>query len=144
MGELLIESSIKAAWKLMTALYILCSAFGGALSEVGFNIWFLYIGLAGQIIATLVEIEQITSKENYTFKFRAGAFISTIAQWIIGPVLALLLTSALFTDVSAVSGITAFGIGAFWELAWKYLKKKTKDTLGDIDNDEDRPGGGPR
>ncbi len=45
----------------------------------------------------------------------------------------------------------AFGIGAFWEIAWKYVKKKTKKNFEDEEEKpkdseiaEDRPNNGPR
>lgn len=153
MKDSIFEHGVLLAWKFTGGIYLLTSAFGGILSDAGFNIWFLYLGLVGQIIATLVEIQQLTSQKGYVLTFRINAFISTIVQWIIGPTLALLITSGLFVDVSQISGVVAFGIGAFWEIAWKYLKKKIRNTFNDVDNnsngevnklDEDRPGGGPR
>jgi len=151
--ETIFEHGIVLAWKFTAGIYLLTTAISGELAAMGFNIWFLYLGLLGQIIATLVEIQQMTSQKDYVLTFRINAFISTFVQWIIGPTLAILLTSGFFTEVTPVSGVIAFGIGAFWELAWKYIKKKTRKTFDDdieTKSDlpdtlgEDRPGGGPR
>lgn len=152
MKDSIFEHGIVLAWKFMFGMYLFTTVLSTELASMGFNIWFLYLGLVGQIIATLVEIQQLTSQKDYVLTFRVNAFISTIVQWIIGPTLSLLLTSGFFTDVNPISGAIAFGIGAFWEIAWKYIKKNTKKKFDqDLESDElpktsaeDRPGGGPR
>lgn len=153
MKDSIFEHGMILAWKFMFGVYLFTTALSSELALMGFNIWFLYLGLVGQIISTLVEIQQLTSQKDYVMTFRVNAFISTIVQWIIGPTLALLLTSGFFTTVTPISGALAFGIGAFWELAWKYIKKRTKKTFEDQETDlpdisdakgEDRPNNGPR
>lgn len=153
MKDSIFEHGIVLAWKFTAGIYLLTTAISGELAAMGFNIWFLYLGLLGQIIATLVEIQQMTNQKDYVLTFRINAFISTFVQWIIGPTLAILLTSGFFTTVTPVSGVVAFGIGAFWEIAWKYVKKKTKKTFDDEietkdelpkPSAEDRPNNGPR
>lgn len=152
MKDFIVENSVVLAWKFLAASYLLLSVLAPYLIKYNLVLDFLYFGLAGQILITLIEIQKATSDPNFKIRIRQNAFISTLVQWIIGPTLALLLTSAFSTSqYSTLSVITAVGIGAFWELAWKFIKNKTIDNFkngkdSDLNNklDEDRPNNGPR
>jgi len=141
------EGGFFVAWKLLGGLYLLSSVLETQLLSMGFNIYFLYIGLLGQIVATLVELQQTTSK-NMVIRVSWPGVLSSLLQLVIAPILSLLLTSMFFVAVSPASGILAFGIGAFWEMGWAFIKKKTRENFKNDElpktSAEDRPSNGPR
>lgn len=151
MKDQLIEGGAFAVYKLLFMVYLFSSVLQEKLFEVGFNIYFVYIGLIGQIVATLVVMHKITNKDGYVIKVRPNKILATILQLIIAPILSLLITSIFFKEVNAASALLAFAIGAFWEIAWSYIKKYLEKYLKIQDDDklpetfkEDRPDKGPR
>ena len=140
---------------LFTSATILSTQFGEWLLKFNLIIDFLYFGLVGQLLATLIAIFRATSNPNYKLEIKVNSVISTFVQWFIGPILALVITSLVSNGqhYSPYYALVAICISAFWELIWKVLKDKTKNKA-DIDETdlpdiskgkaEDRPNNGPR
>jgi len=149
---LLMIKLVGGIYFLFTSASILSAQFGQWLLKFNLIIDFLYFGLVGQLLTTLIAIFRATSNPNYKLEIKVNSLISTFVQWFIGPILALVITSLVSNGehYSPYYALVAICISAFWEFIWKLLKDKTKkasddgmkdltDTLG-----EDRPGGGPR
>jgi hypothetical protein len=117
--------------KLLACMYVISTVIIEQLFLIGFNLYFLYIGLVGQIVATLVDVHRLSSKDNFQLRVTWGKVINTISQLLIAPILAFLITSLMFKTLTPTSVITAFCIGAFWEFAWRYLKRKAEDGFKD-------------
>lgn len=131
-----LDAGFFLAAKIVTILYVLASVIADQLFLVGFNLNFLYVGLIGQIVATLVDVHRMTSIKTFELKVTWGQVINTVVQLLIAPILALLLTSLLFKIITPSSIVTAFSIGAFWEFAWRYLKKQVEKKFKDEDQNK--------
>jgi len=163
MKDSIFESIPLLMIKLLGGIYFLLTAASSLSAEVGewllkFNliIDFLYFGLIGQILATAITIFNVTSNPKYKLEISIKSLIATFVQWIIGPILALVITSLISEGkhYSPRYALIAICISAFWEIIWKALKEKAKKAADSEDenndsglpkpNAEDRPGGGPR
>lgn len=152
---LLMIKLVGGIYFLFTSATILSNEFGQWLLKFNLIIDFLYFGLVGQLLATLIAIFRATSNPNYKLEIKINSLISTFVQWFIGPILALVITSLVSNGqhYSPYYALVAICISAFWEMIWKVLKDKTKTKaeitetdLPDIKNGtaEDRPNNGPR
>jgi len=152
---LLMIKLVGGIYFLFTSATILSNQFGQWLLKFNLIIDFLYFGLVGQLLATLVAIFRATSNPNYKLEIKINNLIATFVQWFIGPILALVITSLVSNGqhYSPYYALVAICISAFWEIIWKVLKDKTKakgefdeTNLPDISkgNSEDRPKNGPR
>ncbi len=152
---LLMIKLVGGIYFLFTSASVLSTQFGQWLLKFNLIIDFLYFGLVGQLLATLIAIFRTTSNPNYKLEINVNSLIATFVQWFIGPILALVLTSLVSNGqhYSPYYAIVAICISAFWELIWKLLKDKTKKQIDSEETDspdlpkttaEDRPNNGPR
>lgn len=135
-------------YKLVFGGYIMASAFTAVLLQNGLYIHFLYWGLGGQILATLIDLKGIADRDQLK-ALTYNKLLATLLEWIIGPTIALGVCSYIQgTDEFIFKyAFLAFLIGAFWEIAWAKIKKRfTKlfdpegdgPTIQSLDG-EDRP-----
>ena len=152
---LLMIKLVGGIYFLFTSATILSTQLGQWLLKFNLIIDFLYFGLVGQLLATLIAIFRATSNPNYKLEIKVNSLISTFVQWFIGPILALVITSLVSNGqhYSPYYALVAIAVSAFWEIIWKMLKDKPKVKADSDEKDlpdisdakgEDRPGGGPR
>ena len=127
------DTAVFLSIKFLAGFYMVITLIMEQMLVLGFNLYFLYVGLIGQIVATLVDVHSFSSRKDFVFKVTWGKVINTVAQLLIAPVLAFLITSMLFKTLTPYSALAAFSIGAFWEFAWRYLKRQVVKKFKDED-----------
>ena len=130
------DTGVFLSVKLLSILYLMSTIIQDQLLDLGFNLFFLYVGLLGQIVATLVDVHRLSSNKNFELKVTWGQVINTVSQLLIAPILSFLITSTLFKTVTPSSIITAFAIGAFWEFAWRAIKRNVEKKFNDLDENK--------
>lgn len=134
MKDLFIDVSFKLGIQLAIYFYIIITSLYQWLEKFNMHMNFLYLGLIGTILSTLISIyvKFKNSKETIVVITKKSAILAFL-ELIIGPLLTMVLMSFFFYgEITKITTALAVGLGAFWEIAWKIYGDKLKSTLNNI------------
>jgi len=141
MKSIILDATQFMMIKIVLGMYILLSGLTTWLAQYHLDVNFAYLGLLGQLMSLLVGIRNSLQPDNAKVVISLRVVLLSLTELIIGPTIAMFAMSYIYSGtITTLTALTAFLIGAFWEIVWKagkdIVSKKTKQI---VDHDDTPP-----